>query len=173
MDVSRNTLTVSTLAIKEIHMAAELNVEELLTASLTTEAEQKEHVAESQSRIGTGSPDTHNYQQLIVHVPLGAQISRVKGYLRNCAWPDGCDLGSDQWVEVDLTKHHEPIGWATAGNLRQGSTVTSQWVSAIFENWSDCNARYCRLQVFYKLPASDPSETTIAAVSAGLVNPIA
>ncbi|MFV9646142.1 MAG: hypothetical protein ACNYWU_09995 [Desulfobacterales bacterium] len=128
--------------------------------------------AESQGRIGTGTPGRESRITLKVHAPLNAQITRIKGYLRNAAWPDGCDLGSSHWVEADLINYHEPIGWAYAGHLTRGTTPTSQWVSATFVNWSHCNARYGRLQVFYKFPGSKVEEIKTTEVDPELQGPI-
>lgn len=127
---------------------------------------------ESQGRIGEGNPENKSRITLKVHIPLNAQITRVKGYLRNAAWPDGSDLGSSHWIEADLINYHEPIGWAYAGHLKRGTTPLSQWISATFVNWSDCNARYGRLQVFYKFPDSKIEDIKMSEVDPDLQGPI-
>lgn len=127
--------------------------------------------AESQGRIGTGRPGSERRITLKVHAPLTAQITRIKGYLRNAAWPDGCDLGSSHWIEANLFTYHEPIGWAYAGHVARGTTPTSQWVSATFVNWSNCNARHGRLQVFYKFPGSLIGEVQVEEVDPSIQEP--
>lgn len=133
--------------------------------------ESDELSAESQGRIGVGIPSNKTKIILTVHVPLIAQNIRIKGYLRNSAWPDGCGMSSSDWKEVDLFKHHEPIGWASAGHVARGTTPTSQWVSATFVNWSHCNPRHGRLQVFYKLPCCSKSEIKLLEVDASIQEP--
>jgi len=128
--------------------------------------------AESQGRIGTGKPGNESRITLKVHVPLAAQITSIKGYLRNTAWPDGCGLGTSHWIEANLFKYHEPIGWAYAGHVARGSTPTSQWVCATFVNWSHCNPRNGRLQVFYKVPGSSKDEVKIDEVDPSIQGPM-
>jgi hypothetical protein len=107
--------------------------------------------AESQSKIGNGYPGHEASITLFVHVPLIAQITFIKGFLRNAAWPEGIDLGNTSWHEANLIRYHEPIGWSYAGHLTKGSTPTSQWVSATFVNWIG-NPRYGMLKVYYTIP---------------------
>ena len=127
--------------------------------------------AQSVSRIGNG-PHTTVFKTLEVHVPLNARIGQIKGYLRNTPWPDGCDLKPTTFVEVNLNNiNHDPIGWSGGGNVTQGSTATSQFVTAEFRNWSHCNPRECRLRVYYTLPTEHISDVQFVDVDPDLLGP--
>ena len=126
--------------------------------------------AESVSRIGN-APHTTITKTLTVHVPLNSQIGQIKGYLRNTPWPDGCDLKPTTFVEVNLTTNHDPIGWSGGGDVKRGSTPTSQFVTATFRNWSHCNPRECRLRVYYTLPTEHISDVQFVELDPDLLGP--
>lgn len=141
---------------------------ELVIAKIANSTE--EQFTEAQTRIGTGTPGNETSKGLIAHVPLTAQITSIKAFLRNSAWPDGCALGNSDWHEAYLDHYHEPIGWAYAGHLTRGTTEHSQWVTIDVVNWSHCNPRFGMLRVYYKLPSINKDEINFLSVDNNLLS---
>lgn len=106
--------------------------------------------------IGKGnSPATGGSIVLTAYIPLMANITAIRAFIRNRPWGEGeCHLGATNWVVAPLDGR-EPMGWCRAKGLGQGNTdqAQSQWVKVGFQSWSDCNSREALLEVDFEMYA--------------------
>jgi len=102
--------------------------------------------------IGKGNnPGNGGRITLRAYVPLIANITAVRAYIRNKPWGNGqCSLGPSDWVLAPLDGR-EPMGWCRAEGRGQGSTEQAQWAAVEFLSWSHCNSREAKLEVDYEL----------------------
>lgn len=127
--------------------------EQVSLQSPTDDGQQEMLQSHVETRIGT-----QKKRLIRVYLPLTAQNIKIRALMRNTAWPDGCDLGSSKYKGCKLDGSDCSVGWSKVSDVRILSTPTNRVAQAYFHNWSDCNARFGKLQVTYNLPAGEADE---------------
>ncbi|MDY6976679.1 MAG: hypothetical protein SVW51_10715 [Pseudomonadota bacterium] len=106
--------------------------------------------------IGKATNDRNPASELVTaYIPRDSKVISVRAYIKNKPWGRGeCDLGTSNWVEATLDGP-EPMGWCRAFSRGQGTTSNARWVRVLFESWSHCNSRQCKLEVRYRNNAAN------------------